>query len=111
MNKFLLLYTAPTETREKMQSATPEEMKEGMGEWIGWFEKVGGNMVDKGLPLSNAMTVTKDDLLPGNVEFVAYTIIQAESLDGATAIAKQSPHLNREGSTVEVHEMVPIPEM
>jgi len=111
MKKFLLLYTAPTEIREKMQSATPEEMKEGMGAWIAWFQKVGNNLVDKGMPLSNAITVTKEGEMPGRVEFVAYNVVQAENIDAAIAIAKESPHLDREGTTVEVHEMMPMPGM
>ena len=111
MKKFLLLYTAPTETREKMQNATPEEMKEGMSVWIEWFGKVGDKLVDKGMPLGNAMTVTKEGEMPGNVEFVAYNVIQAQDLDEALEIAKMSPHLDREGATVEVHEMMPMPGM
>jgi hypothetical protein len=40
MKKFLLLYTAPTETREKMQSASSEEMKEGMEHGLRGFKKL-----------------------------------------------------------------------
>lgn len=109
MKKFLLLYTAPTETREKMQNATPEEMKEGMQPWIEWFGKVGANLVDKGMPLSNAITITKDGEMPGNAEFVGYNVVQAEDIDAAIALAKQNPHLEREGATVEVHEMMEMP--
>lgn len=109
MKKFLLLYTAPTEVREQMQHATPEEMKEGMSAWIEWFKQVGDNLVDKGMPLGNAMTITKEGEMPGNVEFVGYTVIQAEDLNGALQAAKMSPNLDREGATVEVHEMMPMP--
>jgi len=109
MKKFLLLYTAPTETREKMQKATPEEMKEAMQPWMDWFAKVGDGMVDKGFPLRNAMTVTKEGEMPGQVEFVGFTIVQADDMDAALAIAKMSPHLDRDGATVEVHEMWAMP--
>ena len=111
MKKFLLLFTAPTEVREQMQNASPEEMKAGMKPWMDWFAKVGDKMIDKGFPLSNAMTVTKEGEMPGNVEFVAYDVIQADDIDDAVAIAKSSPHLDRPGSTVEVHEMMPMPGM
>lgn len=105
MKKFLLLYTAPAEVREKMQSATPEEMKASMQPWLEWFQKTGDNMIDKGMPLANAMTVTSDGEMPGNVEFVAYNVIQADDIDAAVELAKTSPHLKRDGATVEVHEM------
>ncbi len=111
MKKFLLLYTAPAETREKMQNASPEEMKEGMQPWMDWFAKVGNNLIDKGLPLGNAMTVTTEGEMPGNVEFVGYNIVQADDIEGALALAKSNPHLERDGATVEVHEMLPVPGM
>lgn len=106
MKKYLLLYTAPMQTREKMQSATPEEMKETMRSWMDWFEKVGDKLVDKGMSLSNAMTVTKEEIMPGNVEYVAYNVIQADDIDDAIAAAKMSPHLEREGGEVQIHEMM-----
>ncbi len=110
MKRYLLLFTAPTEVREKMQSASPEEMKAAMQPWMDWFAKVGEKMVDKGMPLANAMTVTKEGVMPGNVEFVGYDVVQAENIDEAMDIAKESPHLDRgEGTTVEVHEMMDMP--
>ena len=39
MKKFLVLFTAPTETREKMQNASSEEMQKGMQPWMDWFSK------------------------------------------------------------------------
>lgn len=108
MKQFLLLYTAPTATREKMQKASPEEMKAAMQPWMDWFARVGNNMVDKGMPLMNAMTVTQDGVIPGNVEYVGYNVVQAEDMDGAIAYAKDNPHMQREGAAVEVHEMMPM---
>ncbi|HXS15024.1 MAG TPA: hypothetical protein VN711_02760 [Candidatus Saccharimonadales bacterium] len=111
MTKFLLLYTAPAETRQRMQQATPEEMKEGMQPWMDWFQRVGANMVDKGMPLAHAMTVTQDGVQPGNPEYVGYNVVQAENIDEAIAYAKDNPHMKREGGAVEVHEMMEMPGM
>jgi hypothetical protein len=47
--------------------------------------------------------------MPGQVEFVGFTIVQADDMDAALAIAKMSPHLDRDGATVEVHEMWAMP--
>lgn len=109
MKKFLLLYTAPTEVREKMQNASEEEMKKGMEPWFEWFKEVGDQLVDKGFPLSNAMTVTKEGEMPGNVEFVGYNVVLADDIEGAIALAKKNPHMMRDGATIEVHEMMPMP--
>ena len=47
--------------------------------------------------------------MPGNVALVAYNVVQAENIDEAITIAKQSPHLDREGATVEVHGVMSMP--
>lgn len=105
MKKFLVLFSAPTATRDKMQSASPEEMKASMQPWMDWFAKVGAALVDKGMPLTHAMALTKDGQEPGNVEYVAYDIVQAEDIDAALDLMKSNPHLDREGGKIEVHEM------
>jgi hypothetical protein len=33
-----------------MDEATPEQMKESMGEWIAWRDKVGEDNVEFGMP-------------------------------------------------------------
>ena len=103
--KFLVLFSAPAETRAKMQSATPEEMQKSMQPWMDWFAKVGKALVDRGMPLTHAMSLTKDGTEPGNPEFVAYDIVEAESIEAALDLMKSNPHLDREGGKIEVHEM------
>lgn len=104
MKKFLVLFTAPTETREKMQNATPEEMQKGMKPWVDWFEKMGDKVVDKGMPLANAMALTSEGIEPGNPEYVAYEVVQAEDIDAALEMMKSNPHLEREGARIQIHE-------
>lgn len=105
MKKFLVLFFATTEEREKMQTATPEEMQKGMQPWMDWFAKVGDAVVDKGSPVTHAMKVTKSGTEPGDVSLVAYDIIQAEDTDAAVALMKDNPHLDRPGAEIDVHEM------
>src|SRR6187551_775536 len=104
MKKFLVLFTAPADTRAKMQSATPEEMQAGMKPWMDWFSKMGDKLVDKGMPLTNAMGLTKEGTEPGNPEYVAYDIIQADDIDAAMELLKDNPHLEREGARIQIHE-------
>ncbi|MDE2025893.1 MAG: hypothetical protein KGJ07_05345 [Patescibacteria group bacterium] len=105
MKKFLVLFSAPTATREKMQSATPEEMQSAMKPWMDWFASVGNALVDRGMPLTHAMGLTKTGIEPGNPDYVAYDIVQAESIDEALTLMKSNPHLEREGGKIEIHEM------
>ena len=104
MKKFLVLFTAPAQTREKMQSATSEEMQNSMQPWMDWFAKMGDTIVDRGMPTTHAMALTKDGTEPGNVEVVAYDIIQAESIEDALEKMKSCPHLEREGAMIDIHE-------
>ena len=108
MTKFLLLYTATSEVREQMQKMSPEDMKAGMEPWTKWFSQVGENMVDMGAQLGHAMTVTKEGEQPGNPEITGYTIISAENIEGAMKAAQMNPLLEREGTSVEVHELLPM---
>lgn len=105
MKKFLVLFFASAEEREKMQTATPEQMQAGMKPWIDWFAKVGDAVVDKGSPVTHAMKLTNSGKEPGNVTLVAYDIVQAEDIDKALALLQDNPHMNRLGGEIEVHEM------
>src|SRR6266481_3650534 len=104
MKKFLVIFTAPAETRAKMQSATPEEMQASMKPWMDWFAEMGETIVDRGMPTTNTMALTKDGTEPGNVDVVAYDIIQAENIDDALEKMKSCPHLEREGAKIDIHE-------
>ncbi len=105
MKKFLVLFFATAEEREKMQSATPEQMQAGMKPWMDWFAKVGDAVVDKGSPVTHAMKLTKSDVMPGDASLVAYDIVQAEDIDTAVNLLKDNPHLDRPGGEIDVHEM------
>lgn len=104
MKKFLVLFSAPAETRAKMQSATPEEMQASMKPWMDWFAAMGDTIVDRGMPTTHAMGLTKQGTEPGNAEIVAYDIIQAESIDDALEKMKTCPHLDRPGAKIDIHE-------
>jgi len=105
MKKFLVLFTAPAEVRAKMQSATPEEMQNSMKPWMDWFQEMGDTIVDRGMPTTHTMALTKEGNEPGNVDIVAYDIIQAENIDDALEKMKSCPHLERPGARIDIHEM------
>lgn len=100
MADYVLLYTGGgmPETEEKQAKV--------LQAWNAWFEQIGGGLKDGGNPFGPAVTVASDgsvsDGAPG-APHSGYTIVQADSLEAATAIAKGSPVLEGGGS-VTVYE-------
>jgi hypothetical protein len=111
MAKFLFIYHAPT-TPADAQPSDPAEMEKVMGEWMAWGGRVGDGMVDFGTPLANGVQVTPEGTSPSTREVVGYTLLEANDMDAAIALAQAHPHLNMPGGcTIEVHEALPVPGM
>jgi hypothetical protein len=109
MRKFIVIYHAPVSAMEQMQSASPEEMKKGMEQWMAWAQKVGTGLVDLGTPLAGGQKLTKAGSSPSDKNVVGYSILQAEDMEGAKALLEGHPHLEWMGE-IEVHESMPMPE-
>jgi hypothetical protein len=84
-----------------------EEQGRVMEAWGQWMGKLGSNLVDGGNPTSESKTVDSS----GNVSATAgdpvtgYSIIKADSLDAAVAVAKDCPiFLGPRTATVDVYE-------
>ena len=76
----------------------------GLTAWNEWFDRLGSHLVDRANPVFKRVTVgnhTADTNLGG------YTLITADDLDTAAALAAMSPML-RWGGGVEVGELTPI---
>lgn len=96
MKKFLFLYKGYT-------TPTPEMGKA----WMDWFASVGDAMVDSGNPMSAGVEVTQGDVkaIPTGLDsFTGYSIINAESMDDAVALAKTNPMI----SSVVVYDLAPM---
>ena len=111
MTKYLFIYHAPT-TPADAAPPTPEQMEAVMGQWNAWSTQVGDRMVDFGTPLAGGVQVTPEGTSPSTREVAGYTLIEADSMDDALALAQDHPHLNMPGGcTIEVHEALPVPGM
>jgi hypothetical protein len=101
MAKFVLIYGGggtPTD---------PVEQEAVMGEWIAWYNTLGAAIVDPGNPFTPVAKAIASD---GTVSDVSastiasgYTIINAETLDGAVSQAKLCPIL-KSGGQISVYE-------
>ncbi len=101
MANFLLLYTGGTEPGDDAEGQAV------MKAWMDWFAGLGPAVVDGGNPLGPvSKTIAPDgrisDAAPGP-QVTGYSILKADSLDEATRMAAECPHLMSDG-TVTVYE-------
>ena len=99
MAKYLLAY------RGGGMPETPEAGAKVMAAWGAWFGQLGAAVADPGNPVSKAKTGAADGSVSGDghSSLGGYSIISADSLDAAIALAKGCPVLSS-GATIEVCE-------
>jgi hypothetical protein len=101
MTKYLLLYIGGG------MPETEEETVAVMKAWENWYKNLGGAVVDPGYPFTpNAKSVKSDGSVmdgPVNTMATGYTILQAESLDEASKLAKTCPVLQG-GADISIFE-------
>jgi hypothetical protein len=90
-------------------AATEEERNAQMAKWGQWFEELGSAIVDGGAPTGPAKTVGPDGSVDdgGSRALTGYSIVAADSLDGAVELAKGCPVLGNGGS-VDVYEALAV---
>ncbi len=101
MANFVLLYTGGG------MPATEAEQKAVLKAWEDWFGKLNGSLVDGGNPFTpTAKTIASDGKVSeGPIGSMAsgYSVIKADSLDKAVALAKGCPVL-KSGAKITVYE-------
>ena len=102
-----MLYRGPA---TPMEDFTPEQSAEQMKAWGDWMGRVGSALVDGGAPFGQRTAVSDDGTSPAPSDQNGYTIVEADSIDGARALTDGHPFLS-EGKgrfTVEIFELVPM---
>jgi len=87
---------------------TEEQGAQVMAEWMAWFEGLGAAVVDGGNPVGPSSTVHSDGSVTcdgGSNPLSGYSLISADNIEQATAIAQLCPILKAQGS-VEIAEAV-----
>ncbi|MBI3745129.1 MAG: hypothetical protein HY264_01115 [Chloroflexi bacterium] len=83
---------------------SPEEGAKVMAAWTDWFGKLGDALVDGGNPSSKSRTIAANGSVTDDASGpTGYSIIKADSLDAAVALAKGCPVLQG-GAAVQVVE-------
>ena len=85
-----------------------EAQAQVMKAWDAWFGTLGDKLVDGGNPISHSKAITPDgSVMDASSAPTGYTIIKADSLDAAVALAKGCPVLGG-GANVLVSETFPV---
>ena len=94
MSNFVFLYSGGT------MPANEADKQKMMEAWGAWYGKMGDVVVDPGNPFGESVGVG------GSAAAISgYTIVKADSLDGAKALTDGAPHVDN-GGTISIHETV-----
>lgn len=111
MAKFMFLQRGGCD--QKQSEVTPEQMEAGMKAWMDWVKQgtEAGWLLDPGSPLSGTGAVVQPDLTVMDGPFVeskelvgGYTIVEAENLEAACELAKQTVKIAG-GGKIEVRQI------
>jgi hypothetical protein len=113
MKKFIVLCMAPLasmdQMMEEMKSATPQERKEAMDDWMTWGKKYEEAIVDMGAPLGKSKKVSDGGVTDHRNELGGYSVVQGDTADAVSEMFIDHPHLqSMEGATIEIVELVPM---
>jgi len=101
MGKYLFAY------RGGMMADTDEQRQAVMQAWGEWFGKLGAAIVDPGNPFAGSTSVNGNGGGSADSQLTGYSVITADSLDDAGALAEGCPVLSGGGS-VDVYETIEV---
>ncbi len=107
MSKYIYLYRGPV---TPMQDMTAEQNAEQMEAWGKWIARLGASLTEVGNPFGTRTAVADDGTSPAPGDLNGYSIVEADTLDAAKALADDHPFLT-EGKgrfSVEIFELVPM---
>lgn len=108
MPKFMMVYKGEA---TDMADMTQEQMQEVMGKWAAWMGGVGPALSDVGAPFSPGTSLVDDGSAGSAAPLTGYTIVEADDMAGAQALAQGHPFLS-EGNgdyAIDIFELLPVP--
>ncbi len=110
MAKYMILYSSTMPAAELMAQTTPEQMKVSMDEWIQWNDEANKTAkVEFGLPLQAVAQLTPGEVDESKSHISGYATMEGESKAMIVELLKSHPHLKRQGASIDVLEMLPMP--
>lgn len=88
MTQYVLAYVG------RGQPSTPEEGAEMKKKWGEWMQGLGKAIVNPGMPLGHTRTVAACGVSEGGAsQLTGFTIVEADNMDAAIAMARDCPFL------------------
>lgn len=108
MSKYIMVYKGEATDTADM---TEEQASAVMEKWGAWMGKVGPALVDVGSPFGPGVSVVDDGSSGSPSALTGYSIVEADDLDSAQALADGHPYLSEgEGNfSIEIFELMPVP--
>ncbi|MHA1555051.1 MAG: YciI family protein [Alphaproteobacteria bacterium] len=79
--------------RDGKKLDTREEEMAQMARWKAWIEELGSAMINPGTPMGQTRTVSADGVSEGGAGMMGYSIVEADNMDAAVAIARACPFM------------------
>lgn len=92
--------------KKMMETASPEDRQKGMDEWKTWMQSHQEIFADMGGPTGKNFSVTSSGATAHSNDVGGYSIVQAESIEAATAALAGNPHFSMPGATIDLAEIV-----
>lgn len=108
MPQFILIYKGEA---TDMSDMTPEEGAAVLGKWQEWMGKVGEALADVGTPFGPGDSVVDDGSQGAAASLTGYSIVTANDMAGAKALADGHPYLSAgDGDfAIDIYELMPVP--
>ena len=118
MKRYLAVYTGTTSAQERSgwdklsDAERTKRMQEGMKAWMAWGEKHKAAIVENGAPLGKTKRTGLNGVTDIKNAIAGYVVVQAESHEAAAKMFEGHPHFTIfPGDSVEIMEVLPIPQM
>jgi hypothetical protein len=106
MPTFLFSYRVPNiPLQERLAEMDASARAEAIARWNSWMESLGASLLDRGNRVADARKLGKCD---GDTRSGGYSLVTAEDLEAAVALAKGCPGLEM-GGGVEVGLVAALP--
>ena len=108
MARFMLVYKGEA---TDMADMTEEEAGAVMAKWGVWMQKVGSALSDIGAPFGPGSSLVDDGSAGTAASLTGYSILEADSMDGARALADGHPFLSdgQGNYAIDIYELMPLP--
>ncbi len=108
MPKFMMVYKGEA---TDMSDMTEEQQQEVMAKWGAWMGKVGSALSDIGTPFGPGTSVVDDGTTGAAASLTGYSIVEADDMAGAQALADGHPYLSDGNGNfaIDIYEQLAVP--